>query len=123
MTKIVIEAIPPSEMRLEAYREAGCGDWHWDAEGNLHIQIASVTDVWDDEVVFLVALHELIEARLCFKSGVTQEDVDAFDATFKGDGEPGDAENSPYRKQHRVAGMIEHLMAIFLGKWDYGEVR
>jgi hypothetical protein len=87
VTKIIIEAVKPAQMRLEAYREEGCGDWAWDAEGNLHIQIASVTDVWDDEAVFLVALHELIEARLCFKSGITQGEVDAFDATFKGDGE------------------------------------
>lgn len=122
MTRIIIEALPPDKMRLEAYRETGCGDWFWDREGNLHIQVAG-PDVWDHEDSFLIALHEMVEARLCFKSGVTQGAVDSFDATFTGGGEPGEHKDAPYRKQHRAAGMIEHLFAIFLGRYDYGEVR
>lgn len=121
-TRIIIEAIDPDKMRLPEYREEGCGDWFWDAEGNLHVQVACATDAWDDENAFLVALHELVEARLCFKSGVTQGAVDSFDSAFTGAGEPGDDPTAPYGKQHRAAGMIEHLCAIFLGKYDYGSV-
>lgn len=109
-------------MRLPAYREDGCGDWYWDAKtGDLHIKVAGA-DVWDQEQAFLVALHELIEARLCFQSGVIQGSVDAFDGTFQGDGEPGDDPEAPYRVQHRQACLIEHVMALFLGKTDYGTV-
>lgn len=109
-------------MRLPAYREDGYGDWYFDAKtGDLHIKVAGA-DVWDQEQAFLVALHELIEARLCFQSGVTQGSVDSFDGTFQGDGEPGDAPLAPYRVQHRKACLIEHVMALFLGKTDYGTV-
>lgn len=125
MTKIIIETMPPDKMRLENYREAGCGDWFFDPEGNVRIQVACEGDlnVWDDPAAYLVALHELIEARLCFKAGITQGAVDSFDNAFTGEGEPGDDPNAPYQRQHRSAMMIEHLMAIFMGLFDYGEVK
>lgn len=123
MTKIIIEAVAPGQMRLDAYKEEGCGDWYFDpSNGDLHIKVAGA-DVLDQDEVFLIALHELIEAKLCLKAGVVQGAVDAFDATFAGEGEPGDDPAAPYQRQHRAAMMIEHLMAIFLGRFDYGEVR
>lgn len=109
-------------MRLAAYREDGSGDWYWDTKtGDLHIKVAGA-DVWEQEEKFLIALHEMIEARLCFKSGVTQGAVDRFDSKFEGDGEPGDDPGAPYRVQHRQAMLIEHMAALFLGKTDYGTV-
>lgn len=123
MTRIIIEALPPEQMRLDAYKETGCGDWFVNkANGDIHIRVAG-PDVWDHEESFLVALHELIEARLCAKAGVVQGAVDAFDEKFTGEGEPGDDPAAPYQKQHRAACMIEHMTAIFLGRFDYGEVR
>lgn len=121
-TRIIIEAVPPEEMRLEAYKEAGFGDWYFCPDtGDLHIKVAGA-DVWDEEKLFLIALHELSEARLCYRAGVTQGAVDAFDATFEGHGEPGDDIAAPYRVQHRQAMIIEHLMALFLGKTNYGTI-
>jgi hypothetical protein len=121
-TRIIIEAVPPEKMRLESYREVGCGDWFVDPEtGDIRIVIAG-PDVWDDEKTFLIALHELVEARLCTKDGVTQGAVDTFDANFTGDGEPGDDPKAPYQRQHRAAMMIEHMMALFFGRWSYGKV-
>ena len=118
-------------MRLEAYREEDCGDWYFcPATGDLHIKVAGA-DVWDQEEKILIALHELIEARLCFRDGVSQGAVDAFDAQYETDrrdgllheeGEPGDDRLAPYRVQHRKAMLIEHMMALFLGKTDYGTV-
>ena len=123
-TRIIIEAVEPGNMRLPSYREVGCGDWWVDPEnGDIRIQVASTTDIWDDEETFLVALHELIEARLCAKAGIVQGAVDAFDEAFTGDGEPGDSPLSPYQHQHRQAMLLEHQMALFLGIWNYGEVR
>lgn len=119
-TRIIIEAVPAAEMRLEAYRSDGFGDWYVDPEnGDIRIKVAGA-DVWDEEELFLIALHELVEARLCFKAGVTQGAVDVFDAKFEGDGEPGDDPAAPYRVQHRHAMLIEHMMAMALGKTDYG---
>lgn len=123
MTRIIIEALPPDQMRLDAYKEEGCGDWFVNkANGDIHIRVAG-PDVWDHEESFLIALHELIEARLCFKVGVTQGAVDAFDQAFTGEREPGDDASAPYQRQHRQACMIEHTMALFFGRFDYGEVR
>lgn len=128
-TRIILEAVSPAEMRLEAYRESGHGDWFWDREGNLRIQVAAA-DVWDERHAFLVALHELVEARLCFCDGIPQGAVDSFDAHFDEhflhedeESEPGDAPDSPYRDQHRKACLIEHLMAVFMGVRGYGEVK
>lgn len=123
MSKIIIEAVRPEDMRLDAYKEEGCGDWYFDpSNGDLHIRVVGA-DVLDQDEVFLVALHEFCEAVLCYRAGVTQGAVDAFDTAFKGDGEPGDDMAAPYRKQHRMAMMIEHQMALMMGRWDYGEVR
>lgn len=122
MTRIIIEAVQPDKMRLKAYHQEGCGDWFVDrGNGDIHIQVAG-PDVWDDEQSFLIALHELVESRLCFKHGVVEGAVDAFDAAFTGKGEPGDDPASPYRNEHRAAMMIEHMMALFLGRFDYGSM-
>lgn len=124
-TRIIIEAIPPEQARLECYRDppGGFGDWFVDPKtGDIHIQVTG-SDVWDQKELFLVALHELVEARLCFRDGVTQGQVDQFDAEFNGYGEPGDNPEAPYRSQHRDACLIEFLMARFLGINDYGVIR
>lgn len=122
MSRIIIETVPPDKMRMEAYRESGCGDWFRDENGDVRIQVASNGDVWENEEAFLVALHETIEARLCHKDGVTQADVDAFDAAFAGTEQPGDDPKAPYQRQHRAAMLIEHLMATFLGNWRHGAI-
>lgn len=123
MTRIIIEAVPPDKMRLNAYKEDGCGDWFTDpATGDVHIVVAGA-DVWTNDASFLLALHELFEARLCSRDGVTQESVDMFDAAFTGDGEPGDDPGAPYRTQHRAAMLIEHAAALLMGKYNHGEMR
>lgn len=111
-------------MRLPEYREALCGDWFVDRNtGDIHIQVAATTDIWDDHEAFLIGLHELVEARLCARAGVTEGAVDAFDQSFRGEGEPGDDPAAPYNHQHRQAMMIEHQMALFMGLFGYGEVK
>lgn len=116
MTRIIIEAIPAEQQRYDTL-----GDWFWDAHGNLIIRVTG-TDVIDQDDVFLIALHELIEVKLCHKRGVTQGAVDAFDMAFTEEGEPGDHPDAPYRKEHRQAMILEHLMANFLGHTDYGSI-
>jgi len=135
VSKIIIEMVPATKMRLAAYRDQGRGDWFIAPNGNIHIQYSSAEDIYDnddnlilrpgfmdDDDAFLLVLHELIEMKLCMKDGVTQGAVDAFDANFKGEGEPGDDPAAPYRVQHRKACLIEFLMASFLGKHDHGSM-
>ncbi len=123
-TRIIIEGVDPSKMRLEAYREEGCGDWFVNPKnGDIHIQVAG-PDVWDQADCFAIAVHELFEARACFAHGITQGAVDAFDITFEKeraggthteDAEPGADKRAPYRMEHADAMIIETLVRRFLG--------
>lgn len=114
MNRILIEFVAQEQQRYDTL-----GDWLEDEDG---LVIRSTCDGDEDES-FLIALHELVEAWICRKAQITQQDVDAFDFYFAGDGEPGDHPDAPYREQHRKAMLIEHLMANFMGVSDYGEVR
>lgn len=120
--RIVIRFVPQGDVRF-----SGLGDWRFDCDA-LQIRASGETE---DEA-FLIALHELVEAWLCRRQGVAEAAVDAHDLAFEAeraqglhgpDDEPGEAPNSPYRKQHRKACLVEHLVANFLGLSDYGVVR
>ncbi len=131
---IRIHDIPHREQRYETV-----GDWLV-FDGNLkEIHVSTMEPI---DYSFLVALHELVEAWLCLKRGITDEEVTAFDMEFekhraakikslKGDGttremierieaeEPGDSPDAPYFKEHRFATKIERLMAEEMGvNWD-----
>ena len=102
-------------------RYATLGDWYFDVVGDLVIEVA-VDDLSEDHQN-LIALHELIEALLCRKRDITQSSVDIFDIDYgEKEGEPGDQPTAPYRKEHRFAMLIEHLMAHELGVEGYGTV-
>lgn len=111
--KIVIETVPH-----KSHRYATCGDWFRDQEGTLHIK---VSEEIGETAAFLVALHELIEHKLCEKRGITQNTVDCFDVQFEDErkpgntDEPGDDPKAPYRKEHFFATSIERLVAAELG--------
>lgn len=80
---------------------------------------------------FLVALHELIEAKLCEKVGVTPAQIDKFDFAYEqarkngvaapcgciptAESEPGDDGHAPYRTQHQLATRIERLVCQTIG--------
>lgn len=111
---IRIEFVPAEGMRYESL-----GDWFF-KDNELIIQVA---DLGTEEEQFLVALHELVEVKLCMLRGITQDQVDAFDFNFKGHDEPGDDPAAPYRKEHRFAALVEMLMAHEMGMVGYGEVK
>lgn len=68
---------------------------------------------------FLIALHELIEAYLCYKKGITTEQVDEWDNAHPDEAEPGMMQDCPYRHEHFIATTIEGTMARTLGiNWD-----
>lgn len=117
--RIVIEVIPHSQQRYVT-----AGDWKRDASGNLHI---TVSDMGNNDYAFLVGIHELVEAWLCERQGVTDEAVTAFDTDFEAarpegdESEPGDAIGAPYGRQHGFATSIERMMCAALNiSWrDY----
>lgn len=117
------------QAKLQRYRTTG--DWKFDDAGDLVIRVSNddPTLPTEDEQI-LVALHELVEVLLCRKRGITQAMVDDFDIHGVGSEycqengiEPGDHPEAPYRREHRFAMIIEHLMAHELGLAGYGEIK
>ena len=130
---IRINFIPHNQQRYETV-----GDWFYDAEGTGDLIINVSNDVNFVGVRFdtedrqnLIALHELVEALLCRRRGITQKQVDEFDMKVwpvvdeicREEDEPGDDPLAPYHKEHRFAMIIEHLMAHELGLFRYEVLR
>lgn len=115
---ITIKTIPHTEHRYETV-----GDWWFDKDG-LQIRVSTVGD-WKAEA--LVAFHELAEALVCQKQGVTQEEVDTFDLEYEAErqsgdeSEPGNDPTAPYYNAHQFATIVEKMLARELGvNWqDY----
>jgi hypothetical protein len=111
--KIIIETIPHASQPYPT-----CGDWRTDSDGVLRI---NVSEEIGDKYAFLVALHELVEVRLCQLRKISTEEVDKFDKAYEatrpdGDNsEPGDSPDAPYRDEHFFATSIERLMALEMG--------
>jgi hypothetical protein len=118
---VYVEVIPHKQQR---YRT--CGDWLLLPHG-IHI---SVSDTGDEVSNMLVAIHELVESFLCKVDGVSGKDVDDFDVAFEAGrteeslDEPGDDPSAPYNVQHRVADVVERLVALHAGvNWQEHEKR
>jgi hypothetical protein len=109
--RIEINDIPPC-----ANRYVTAGDWIVLPDGSLRI---TATEYGNENGAFLVALHELVEAWLCVKAGIREEDVSAWDIAHPDAEEPAEAEGSPYRKQHDTALVVERAVCEALGlDWD-----
>jgi hypothetical protein len=78
----------------------------------------------------LVFIHEFVEAYLCWKKGIPEKEITAFDKQFEKermeglhgeDDEPGDSKDAPYYNQHQAASKYEKQFCKQLGvKWkDY----
>lgn len=106
---IYVETIPHKNQRYPT-----CGDWQF-LPGGLHV---SVSDTGNRMSNMLVALHEIVEAILCEARGVSEKAVDEFDIRYEasrkeGDfSEPGDDPKAPYHEQHRVADIVERMVAL-----------
>ena len=64
---ITLKNIDPVAMRY-----ATTGDWEWLPNGNLK---CSVADYGNEDGAFLVNLHEMVEAWLCNKAGIREDEV------------------------------------------------
>lgn len=111
-----LRVIPHASQR---YRTPG--DWFYDPQGTLHIRVSALGN-WKHEL--LIGVHELVEVLICRYHGVTQDQVDAFDANYereRDDGfhapsdEPGDDPSAPYHLEHSYATAVERMMAAALG--------
>lgn len=117
---IVIHSVPQHRIRAEQ-----AGDWWLFGPNAITIH---VLDTLSPESQFAVAIHELVEAYLCRKDGVNDEDVSSFDYRYEAErkegkhgpeDEPGDDPRSPYRKQHSAATFVERAICHAIGlTWD-----
>ena len=116
---IKIKTIPHEEQRYETV-----GDWVL-KDGRLDKIL--VSDMGNEDYEFLVGIHEAIEAYLCTKRGITEQEINNFDIDYedaresKGKAscgcrptetsEPGHDTHAPYRNEHCFAEKIERMIA------------
>tara|TARA_B100001989_G_C24512431_1_gene451193 strand:- start:378 stop:776 length:399 start_codon:yes stop_codon:yes gene_type:complete len=118
MLDIFIRTISDKDQRYDTV-----GDYQTDECGK---QVISVSDLNNDNFEFLIALHELIESKLCKERGITDSQIDKFDIDYESnredgdqESEPGDQPDAPYHKEHVFASRIEKMMADELGvDWE-----
>ncbi|HEY1250783.1 MAG TPA: hypothetical protein VGH97_06310 [Thermoanaerobaculia bacterium] len=118
--RIEIQTIPHGEQRYPTV-----GDY-WDGDDALQVRVSEMHD-W--RYVILVAVHEIVEAMLARYRGISESAIGAFDQAFEKKreqglvrGEPGDAPDAPYRREHFFATNLERLLAAELGvDWEIYE--
>lgn len=115
--QIKIDVIPHTDQRYDT-----CGDWIFNQNGDL---VICVSETGNADYNFLIGLHELVEAYLCKKRGIKEEDVSAYDKQFEamraayplvlGTQEPGDQPTAPYQAEHRTASAVEGILCREIG--------
>lgn len=100
----------------EAQRYQTPGDWYVDEKGDLQIRVSNLDN---EDMEFLIADHELQEAKLCLARGIDEKEIMDFDIEFEEQRmqgifskaeEPGLHANAPYRLEHQIANIIEGIM-------------
>ncbi len=105
---------------LSDIRAKNAGDWKT-AEHEIVVKMAQ--SLTDDEQL-LVFVHELVEARLCQRTGVTDDQVTAWDEAHLDAEEPGEISGAPYREAHARALEVErHLAEVLKVDWHAYEER
>jgi hypothetical protein len=94
-----------------------------------HHLIVSVSHVGNWRYEYLAAIHELLEATVCRHMGISQVDVDAFDADYENrrvmgeqfaacgciiTNDPGSDVHAPYQLAHKYAESVEYGLARVL---------
>lgn len=115
--KITLEVINHKEQRLGVV-----GDWFFTSPEELTVR---VSDSGDWRYNFLALRHEMDEAMLCKKAGITTEMVDADQANQSEDDDPDSFSGYPgarLQAQHNDALAAEWQMSRLLGvNWEeYG---
>lgn len=109
---IWISSIPHNAQRYDT-----CGDYQYVN----NVLSLTISELPNRREMYLVAIHELIEAALCEAEGITHEEIDRFDIIGEGKDnaldnlEPGDNRRAPYYHQHQIATGIERILAAEMG--------
>ena len=103
--RVEIKTVDPAAMRYPT-----AGDWEWLPDGALMLKIPEYGG--RDVSVLLVAIHEMVEAYLCKRDGISDDAVTEFDVKNPLLEEPGDDPRAPYHRQHMIAMALEREAAI-----------
>jgi len=113
---ITIKTIPHKEQDYDTV-----GNW----KITPHEMLIFVSDMDNDDSEFVIGIHEAIEAWLCEKNGISQDDVDNWDMWYEEareqgtaacgcpiypTSEPGNDKHCPYRKEHQFTTKIEKML-------------
>ena len=124
MVKVIVSivtTVPHAEQRYSTI-----GDYRTDTFGTTHFR---VSNMGNPDYEFLTSIHEQIEAYICKRAGISEDDIDKFDMEWENEriagdtSEPGDSPEAPYHLEHMFATKIEKQLAEKLGvNWnDYEE--
>lgn len=105
--KIVIETIPHRAHRYETV-----GDYWIDPDGTLQIRVSQMAD---DRMAALVAIHELVEVTLTEHRGISEASIMKFDTDHPELDDPGHSPEAPYHHEHVFAEIVERQVAHELG--------
>ncbi len=116
--KVLIETIPHGTHRYDT-----TGDYWWVRDKSdpliTTMLVVKVSEMPDERMSFLVALHEMVEAYLCEQRGIAEPDITAWDKAVPDDSpyadDPGHDPAAPYHKEHVFAECVERLVARELG--------
>jgi hypothetical protein len=86
--------------------------YYYKEDGSLVFEIAN-TGV--DSFNRLLLIHAMIEELLAQKDGITIKQIDEFDHSYHGKGEPGEEVKCPYRDAHVTAKGVEMILCAKMG--------
>ena len=115
MLDIMLKTIPANLVRAEQ-----SGDWSY---GSVAILASVIEGTYPPDNELMIVIHEVVEAWLCRRAGITEAAVVKFDEMYEDerkaghhtkDDEPGDDPRSPYRIQHQAATHVERAVGAAL---------
>jgi len=114
--KIIIETIDHCSQR----DPDAIGDWHIEKDNCIVVRVSKMDDPISE---LAVAIHELQEAFLCWRKGVSEEEVNLFDfrwaENFKNkltqSDEPGGEPDAPYHWEHQASNQTENTFVLSCG--------
>jgi hypothetical protein len=101
-----IRTIAHSSQRYESH-----GDYLFD--GNTGY--VWVSDFGNEDIEFIIGIHEQIEMYLTRKRGIPETAISAFDMTHPELDDPGMDKLAPYHKEHFFCDIIDRLLCEQVG--------
>lgn len=114
--RILIETVPHKRNRNNQV-----GDYRYLEDGTLYV---TVSDLGDDNMNWLIGIHEMIEERTSKNEGISEHEITEYDEKYEKKRENGlvdiNSENGfssdcIYKKYHTIATGIEMILAAQLG--------